>query len=52
MKTFNESDLITWFNCDKAEIGKEYYCDTDSKIADITDFAERWNESGYKFFED
>ena len=29
-----------------------YYCDTDQKIEDITDFAERWDESGYKFFED
>lgn len=25
MKTFNENDLITWSNRDKAEIGKEYY---------------------------
>ena len=29
-----------------------YYVDTDTKIEDITDFAERWDESGYKFFED
>ena len=25
MKTFTESDLITWSNRDKAEIGKKYY---------------------------
>ena len=25
MKTFNENDLITWSNRDKAEIGKRYY---------------------------
>lgn len=25
MKTFNKSDLITWSNLDKAEVGKEYY---------------------------
>ena len=25
MKTFNESDLITWSNRNKAEIGKKYY---------------------------
>lgn len=25
MKTFDKSDLITWSNCDKAELGKNYY---------------------------
>lgn len=26
MKTFDKSDLITWYNRDKAEVGKRYYC--------------------------
>ena len=26
MKTFNKSDLITWSNLEKAEVGKRYYC--------------------------
>lgn len=26
MKTFNDSDLITWANRDKAVIGNLYYC--------------------------
>ena len=26
MKTFDKSDLITWANLDKAEVGKRYYC--------------------------
>lgn len=25
MKTFNKSDLITWYNRDQAEVGKSYY---------------------------
>ena len=28
MKTFTESDLITWSNRDKAEPGKRYYANT------------------------
>lgn len=42
-------------NCDamiSIKNNEYYYSDTDSKIEDITDFAERWDESGYKFFED
>lgn len=29
-----------------------YYADNDSKIEDIVKFAEKWDESGYKFFKD
>lgn len=29
-----------------------YYTDNDSKIDDLVKFAEKWDESGYKFFEE
>lgn len=29
-----------------------YYTDNDSKIEDLVKFAEKWDESGYKFFEE
>lgn len=44
MKTFNKKDLITWFNRDQAEIGKEYYF-----ASCLSDIQNRVNNGKYKF---
>lgn len=44
MKTFNKSDLITWFNRDQAEVGKEYYF-----ASCLSDIQNRVNDGKYKF---
>lgn len=44
MKTFNKSDLITWSNLEKAEVGKEYYF-----ASCLSDIQNRVNDGKYKF---
>lgn len=44
MKTFDKKDLITWFNRDQAEVGKEYYF-----ASCLSDIQNRVNDGECKF---
>lgn len=44
-----------YWNCDamiSIKNNEFYYVDTNSKIENIVKFAESWDESGYKFFQE